>query len=118
MPFIQFQFRRGLSTEWTTANPILASGEMGIETDTDLFKIGDGSTTWNLLPYGGLQGTTGPQGVAGATGSTGIIGLTGATGQIGLTGATGIQGIIGASGSTGTIGLTGATGTQGVTGLT
>jgi hypothetical protein len=53
---IQIQFRRGTASEWTSANPILAVGEMGIETDTDLFKIGDGTTAWNSLAYGGLTG--------------------------------------------------------------
>jgi len=53
---IQIQFRRGTASEWTAANPILAVGEMGIETDTDLFKIGDGTTAWNSLAYGGLTG--------------------------------------------------------------
>ena len=58
MPFIQFQFRRGTASEWSSAspNPVLAAGEMGIETDTNLFKIGDGVLDWNALPYGGLQG--------------------------------------------------------------
>lgn len=42
MPFIQFQFRRGTALEWSTADTVLAAGEMGIELDTDLFKIGDG----------------------------------------------------------------------------
>jgi hypothetical protein len=58
MPNIQFQFRRGTAAEWTAANPTLASGEMGIETDTDRFKVGDGSTLWNSLAYGGIQGAT------------------------------------------------------------
>jgi hypothetical protein len=53
---IQIQFRRGTASEWTSANPILAVGEMGIETDTDLFKIGDGTTAWNSLAYGGIEG--------------------------------------------------------------
>ena len=44
MANIQFQFRRGTASQWTSANPVLAAGEMGIETDTDKFKIGDGST--------------------------------------------------------------------------
>ena len=68
MPNIQFQFRRGTSTEWADANPILASGEMGIETNTNLFKIGNGVTPWNSLPYGGIQGATG----AGISGYSGI----------------------------------------------
>lgn len=56
MPNIQFQFRRGTAAEWTSANPTLASGEMGIETDTNLFKLGNGSTSWTSLAYGGIQG--------------------------------------------------------------
>jgi hypothetical protein len=59
---IQIQFRRGTASEWTSANPILAVGEMGIETDTNLFKIGNGSTAWNSLAYGGLEGGPGPSG--------------------------------------------------------
>lgn len=57
----RIQFRRGLAASWTSANPTLAQGEMGIELDTDLFKIGDGLTAWNALSYGGLQG---PQGTS------------------------------------------------------
>ena len=51
MPYIQLQFRRGLSTQWTSNNTVLADGEMGIETDTSFFKIGNGSTAWNSLAY-------------------------------------------------------------------
>lgn len=60
MSFGQFQFRRGTAATWTSANPTLASGEMGLETDTAKFKIGTGSTAWNSLAYGGLVGPTGP----------------------------------------------------------
>ena len=74
MPNIQFQFRRGTSSEWSSANPVLAAGEMGIETNTNLFKVGNGSTAWNALPYGGIQGATGAAGVAGANGATGATG--------------------------------------------
>ena len=63
MPHIQIQFRRDTSAIWTSANPTLASGEMGIELDTKQFKIGDGNTPWRLLPYGGLQGPVGPAGL-------------------------------------------------------
>ena len=70
MPFIQLQFRRGLASQWTDANTLLAEGEMGIETDTDLFKIGDGTTRWRTLPYGGIRGPTGPTGPTGSTGCT------------------------------------------------
>ena len=59
MPSIRLQFRRGNASEWTAANTLLAEGEMGIELDTRLFKIGDGVKTWTDLSYGGLTGTVG-----------------------------------------------------------
>ena len=59
MANIQIQFRRDPAATWTSNNPTLAQGEMGIETDTFLFKIGDGATAWNSLAYGGLQGAAG-----------------------------------------------------------
>ena len=40
----KIQFRRDTAANWTSVNPTLASGEMGIETDTNKFKLGDGST--------------------------------------------------------------------------
>lgn len=45
------QNKRGLAATWVLQNPTLASGEMGIEKDTDKFKFGDGVTEWNDLPY-------------------------------------------------------------------
>lgn len=56
MAIVRIQLRRDTAADWTSANPVLAEGEMGIETDTDLFKIGDGSTAWTSLGYGGLRG--------------------------------------------------------------
>lgn len=44
-------FRRGIETEWTTANPVLHLGELGYATDIKRFKIGDGYTPWNSLAY-------------------------------------------------------------------
>jgi len=71
MPFIQFQFRRGTASEWTAADPTLAAGELGIETDTAQFKIGNGSTIWSSLPYGGIQGPPGAGGVVVAASAPG-----------------------------------------------
>ena len=51
MATVRLQLRRGESTQWDTANPTLAAGEIGIETDTNTFKFGDGSTPWNSLSY-------------------------------------------------------------------
>jgi hypothetical protein len=47
----QIQVRRGTASQWTSANPTLASGEWGFETDTLKTKIGNGSTAWNSLAY-------------------------------------------------------------------
>lgn len=47
----RIQLRRGTAAQWTTANPILASGEIGLETDTLAIKFGNGSSVWSALPY-------------------------------------------------------------------
>ena len=57
---VQIQLRRGLAAAWTSANPTLAAGEMAIETDTDFYKIGDGSTAWTSLGYSSLPSGTAP----------------------------------------------------------
>jgi len=54
MAYIQLQLRRGTASQWTFANPVLANGELGLETDTRLYKIGDGVTYWNSLVYGSI----------------------------------------------------------------
>jgi len=48
---VQIQIRRDTSSNWVTANPVLASGEMGYETDTGKLKFGDGASSWSTLPY-------------------------------------------------------------------
>jgi hypothetical protein len=45
------KLRRGTASAWTSANPVLAAGEMGVETDTNKSKYGDGATAWNSLAY-------------------------------------------------------------------
>jgi hypothetical protein len=54
------KLRRGTASQWTTANPTLAAGEVGVETDTNKFKFGNGSTAWTSLAYGvaSASGTT------------------------------------------------------------
>lgn len=42
--------RRGTAAQWASANPVLAAGEVGQETDTGIEKIGDGTTVWLELP--------------------------------------------------------------------
>lgn len=60
----RMQQRRDTAANWTSANPILAAGELGVETDTSRFKVGNGSTAWSSLAYVGIVQT-----VAGRTGA-------------------------------------------------
>lgn len=45
------QIRHDIANNWTSRNPVLLSGEYGLETDTFLIKVGDGLRTWTNLPY-------------------------------------------------------------------
>jgi hypothetical protein len=47
----KIQIRRDSAADWTSVNPVLADGEIGIEQDTKKIKIGDGVTEWNSLSY-------------------------------------------------------------------
>jgi hypothetical protein len=47
----RMQQRRGTAAQWTSADPILAAGEIGFESDTGQFKIGDGVNHWEDLSY-------------------------------------------------------------------
>lgn len=54
--------RHDIANNWTLKNPVLGNGEIGVETDTNLFKIGDGVNNWANLKYanGGVKdGNTG-----------------------------------------------------------
>jgi hypothetical protein len=71
---VTFELRRGTAFQWSNANPILARGEPGFATDTNILKIGDGVSYWSSLSaIGGSQqvvvGPTGPTGPPGG-GST------------------------------------------------
>jgi hypothetical protein len=48
---VRQQQRRGTASQWTAANPILSAAEIGYETDTNKFKIGDGTNRWAALNY-------------------------------------------------------------------
>jgi len=49
----QIQVRRDTAANWTSGNPTLAAGEIGLETDTLKVKFGNGSTAWTSLDYVG-----------------------------------------------------------------
>jgi hypothetical protein len=48
---IQIQIRRDTTANWTSNNPVLAQGEIGLNLDLNLIKIGDGVSNWNSLQY-------------------------------------------------------------------
>jgi hypothetical protein len=52
---IQIQLRNDTATNWTSANPTLAKGEVGVEIDTNKMKIGTGNLAWADLPYTGID---------------------------------------------------------------
>lgn len=141
---VRVQFRRGLAANWTSSNPILAEGEMGLELDTGKFKVGNGVLAWTSLPYS--SGPIGPMGPAGLNGNTVLSGagapssLLGVNGDfyinltantiygpksgagwgspVSLVGPTGPQGPQGIQGIQGPVGATGAKGDKGDTGAT
>ena len=63
----QIQVRRSTAAQWISANPILTSGEPGLETDTGKGKYGDGVTHWNTLQYSWQHLGGGPTGPAGGS---------------------------------------------------
>jgi hypothetical protein len=63
------QVKRGSASSWTSANTVLAAGEIGFETDTKKFKVGDGSTAWTSLGYAGADGD-----ITGVSAGTGLSG--------------------------------------------
>ena len=66
----RLQQRRDTAANWTSNNPTLAAGEIGLETDTTKFKIGNGSTAWASLSYaaaGTVTSITAGTGLSGGT---------------------------------------------------
>ena len=47
----RIQVKRATSTTWATVNPILAAGEIGLESNTGRLKVGTGLANWSALPY-------------------------------------------------------------------
>ena len=71
------QIRRDTASDWTSANPTLAQGELALETDTLKLKAGDGTTAWTSLAYY----TLGTAGFLATTGGT-VTGLVNMSDQI------------------------------------
>lgn len=74
----KIQLRRDTAANWVSANPTLSAGELGMETDTLRFKIGDGSAVWDDLAYEGMlapNATKSSPNVITASGGVSILGL-------------------------------------------
>ena len=55
---IRIQLRNDTAENWTTKNPLLLKGEMGVEIDTRKIKIGNGIDRWTALEYSGVDENT------------------------------------------------------------
>lgn len=72
MAYKKILFRRDLAANWTLADPVLSAGEIGLESDTEKIKLGDGSSSWTELDYfyGSLDDTNYVQSLVAGTGLT------------------------------------------------
>jgi hypothetical protein len=132
------QLRSDTANNWSAANPILAAGEPGFESDTGILKIGNGSTAWSGLDAisGGAYGAAiNFKGIVSTVGNLPLSSnqvsdayLVSADSQMRiwngsawinvgtLRGPTGLQGDKGDTGDTGDTGPTGSKGDKGDTG--
>lgn len=49
--YTRIQLRCDTAEAWAEANPVLALGEMGLESDTRRLKFGTGALRWTALGY-------------------------------------------------------------------
>jgi len=54
---IRMQQRRDSAANWAASAIVLASGEIGVETDTGKLKVGNGAAIWSALPYSTVSET-------------------------------------------------------------
>lgn len=69
----KIRLRRDSSANLIANNPILASGEPMFAFDTDMLKIGNGSSSWSALPN---QIKSDPSGITGASGIYNIVSIS------------------------------------------
>ena len=72
MAYKKILFRRDLAATWISVDPVLSAGEIGLESDTDKIKLGDGTSSWTELDYfyGSLDDTSYVQSLVAGTGLT------------------------------------------------
>lgn len=49
---VRLNLRHDTTANWTSSNPVLAQGEIGVDTTLRRAKVGDGTTAWNSLAFG------------------------------------------------------------------
>lgn len=109
---IRVQHKHMTKEDWSTSDVVLLLGELGIESDTGMVKVGDGVKTYNELSY-----LTGPKGDRGEVGPIGEMGPQGLTGERGPKGEKGdafryehftpeqLEGLRGPAGRDGTVSI-------------
>jgi hypothetical protein len=72
MAYKKILFRRDPAATWTSVDPVLSAGEIGLESDTGKIKLGDGSTGWTALDYfyGSLENANYIESLVAGTGLT------------------------------------------------
>ena len=55
MTLARIQIRRDTTAGWAAVNPVLAAGEMGLDTTLMRVRIGDGATPWSGLGWGTMD---------------------------------------------------------------
>jgi hypothetical protein len=113
-----FKLRRGTAAQWMAVNPILQTGEPGVEIDTGKLKIGNGASHWLQLGYLSGEGAPGADGqsayqIAVSQGFVGTVQQWLAS----LEGDPGPQGVPGLDGTDGAAGPQGEPGPQGPPGV-
>jgi len=116
------QYWRAPASAWTSSDPVLGLNEIGQETDTLKYKVGDGVTAWSSLSYAGLVGPEGEDGYTPIKGVDYFDGEDGADstvpgpkGDDGYTPVKGVDYFDGAKGDKGDTGDTGTTTWAGIT---
>lgn len=128
---VRVQHKRMSASDWASSTLVLLDGELGVESDTGMVKVGNGRDRFSALQYlTGPKGDRGERGEIGPRGSDGVMrfeeltsqqreslrgsqGLTGERGPQGNTGPAGPAGPRGPEGQRGPQGLPGPTGPQG-----